>query len=282
MLKKRAKETREAASKIYNDMQKEIGRREGGIIDRQEYVFKRIGMKHEAYFAGKLNGNNVRIQMERSTQFFDLLEPHVLDVYDEENADVSQVKVFRHIQNFRQLLGLLDALFSHIRGVQTGILPSDDEISQLSTIVDNAKSWWLKCNIGTLQPKWHMVFSGHLIEQVRTHGGIGDKNDDMIEKAHQPWKREKERTWNVKQFQSQQLCQLKSIRKRSHHLIESKLNDFGIKRKRRFTNKESNPNTKSVAASAQLKVTKAQKHLNFGVAAGDSSSSSSSSDSSVG
>ena len=267
------REIREAAAKVYNDMQKEIGRREGGIIDRMEYVFKQIGMKHEAYFAGKLNGNNCRIQMERCTAFFDLLEPHALDVYDEVHADVSQDKVFDRIRRFRHLLGLLDSLFSHIRGIETGVLPTEDDVQQLVSIVDNTKSWWLKCGIGTLQPKWHAIFSGHLIDQVRSFKGIADKTDDMIEKAHQPWKREKERTWNIKRFESQQRCQLKAIRKRTHHMISSKLSEFSIKKQRVFSNKDSNPNTKSAATMAQKKDQKAAKRLNFGVAADTSSSS---------
>lgn len=42
----------------------EFGKCEHGFVDCQEFVFNKINMKHEAYFAGKLDGNSVIRQME--------------------------------------------------------------------------------------------------------------------------------------------------------------------------------------------------------------------------
>ena len=59
-VRKLAKREREATGTDYFDMQKEIGRRKESFVDRQEHVFGILHMKHEACFAGKLNGNSVR------------------------------------------------------------------------------------------------------------------------------------------------------------------------------------------------------------------------------
>jgi hypothetical protein len=57
------------------------------------------------------------------------------------------------IDNHRDLLGALDALFSHIPGVETGLLPTEADLICLETIVCKSKELWFKCEIGTLQPK---------------------------------------------------------------------------------------------------------------------------------
>ena len=93
---------------------------------------------------------------------------------------------------------------------------------------------WLECGLAMLQTKWHLIFDGHLLHQVRTCGGLADKTDDFIEKAHQPWKREKERTWGMKNFQQQQLCQLESVRMTNHCLVHGKIEQNWQKRKRKW------------------------------------------------
>ena len=63
-----------------------------------------------------------------------------------------------------------------------------------------------------------------------------DKLDDVIEKAHQPWKREKERTWNIKNFKMQQKQQFAAVRKRSHFKIQAELEITRQLRKCTFKN----------------------------------------------
>jgi hypothetical protein len=38
--------------------QEEISKREGGFWDAPKDIFQTLGLKHELYFAGKLNGNS--------------------------------------------------------------------------------------------------------------------------------------------------------------------------------------------------------------------------------
>ena len=144
---------------------------------------------------------------------------------------------------------------------------------RMSLDCTDPRNWWTRCRITTLQPKWHVTFVGHLFHQVKQHQGLADKNDDIIEKAHQPWKREKERTWNIKNFQLQQRCQLKSVRKRSHYKVCTKMAELEIKRRRRYSNEMQNPTTTAVQSNKIKRAAKAAKRLDFNVDVPDSSSS---------
>jgi len=73
------------------------------------------------------------------------------------------------------------------------MVPIEEQIQELENIIERTKQWWLTCRLPTLQPKWHIIFF-HLLDQVQKHWGIADKNDDIIEKAHQPWMCNKEHT----------------------------------------------------------------------------------------
>ena len=105
---------------------------------------------------------------------------------------------------------------------------------------------------------------GHLIDQVTTHHGLADKNDDMIEKAHQPWKREKERTWNIKCFKDRQRAQLKSMRKRYHYKIAASIEKVNRKRRRVYKNRSSNPVARSAMSSRTKRIVKQEKRQAFG------------------
>jgi hypothetical protein len=257
-----AKKERQAAFKLYEANIKVIGKREGGFSDLQEDVFRNIGMKHEAYFAGKLNGKSVRQQMENAKKYSDAIQEVVLSVHDTSQSNVTEEQIIEACEKYANLLGCLDALFSHIRGVDEGLLPTEEQIEALERIVEQTRKLWIGCGLTTLQPKWHLIFDGHLIDQVRREGGLADKNDDAIEKAHQPWKREKERTWNIQNFEEQQRSQLKSVRKRNHYKINGRMAEVSNKRKRLFkSNSHAEKLDAAKANEREEKVVKRQAYI---------------------
>jgi hypothetical protein len=99
------------------------------------------------------------------------------------------------IAKFGKMLGMFDSIFAQVRGVEAGLLPTEEQIGTLETTIEKTRELWLGSGWSTDQPKWHLLFDGHLVDQVRMFWGLADKLDDVIEKAHQPWKREKERTF---------------------------------------------------------------------------------------
>ena len=82
---------------------------------------------------------------------------------------------------------------------------------------------WIGSGLSTDQPKWHLLFDGHLVDQAHMFWGLADKLDDVIEKAHQPWKRKKEQTWNIKNFRMQEKQQLAAVCKQHHYKIQAEL-----------------------------------------------------------
>jgi len=51
------------------------------------------------------------------------------------------------------MLGLLDVVWSNVRGIDAGLLPTTDQIEQLKKATTDGKSLWLSMGLGTLQPK---------------------------------------------------------------------------------------------------------------------------------
>ena len=90
---------------------------------------------------------------------------------------------------------------------------------------------------------------GHLICQVRTHCGLAHKNDDMMGKAHQPWKRKKDRTCNVKNLKIRQRTQMKSMRERNNYRTAASMEKVTRKRRQLHKNQHMNPVTRSTILS---------------------------------
>jgi hypothetical protein len=100
-----------------------------------------------------------------------------------------------------------------VRGVE-GLLPTESEVLQFEKVILDAKALWIECGFNVKgNPKCHLTFDGHLLHQFRKHGGLADKNEDVIEFDHQIWKQEKERTRTVKNFETQQRFQAKKMRR---------------------------------------------------------------------
>jgi hypothetical protein len=66
--------------KEYTLMQEEISKCEGGFWDAQEDIFHTLGLKHESYFAGKLNGNSCRKQMVKAKEWSEKMVK--LEIFD--------------------------------------------------------------------------------------------------------------------------------------------------------------------------------------------------------
>jgi hypothetical protein len=229
---KNAENLHKKTKKAYAAMQEDISKREGGFWDHQEDIFHTLGLKHESYFAGKLNGNSCRKQMEKATEWSEKMSE--LDIFNQAQSRLTEQEMKEEIAKFGKMMGMFDSIFAQVRGIDAGLLPTEDQISTLVDTIEKTRVLWVGSGWSTDQPKWHLLFDGHLVDQVRLFWGLADKLDDVIEKAHQPWKREKERTWNIKNFKMQQKQQLAAVRKRNHFKIRAELEITRQLRKRTF------------------------------------------------
>ena len=102
---------------------------------------------------------------------------------------------------------------------------------------------WTKLGLNIAQnPKAHLLFDGHLIEQVRLYGGLADKADDEIERAHQIHGKLDKLTCNLKNYERRNDNQQRAVYRRANPVVNKQLNWIGDQRKRNFkdsTNKRS-------------------------------------------
>ena len=100
------------------------------------------------------------------------------------SADVTEEYITEHCNKFCWLLGLLDAIWSLVRGID-GLLPTEEQKEKLKKAIAAGKALWIDMKLSTQQPKWHLTFDGHLLDQFCKYDGLSDKSDESIEKVHQ-------------------------------------------------------------------------------------------------
>ena len=114
-----------------------------------------------------------------------------LGIFDPTQSRLTKKEMRDEIAKFGKMLGMFDSIFAQVRGVEAGLLPTNEQIEKLAQTIEMTRVLWVGSGWSTNQPKWHLLFEGHLVDQVHLFWGLADKLDDVIEKAHQPWKRKK-------------------------------------------------------------------------------------------
>jgi hypothetical protein len=150
-----------------------------------ESVFRKNGVKREHYHGGKFNGVNCIQIMDKCKALFLGKEGHpgfLQKCLLSKCATTTDMAAESKCNNYCSLLGLLDVIWSTVRGLNSGLLPMDEQTKSLADALKEAKALWLQMGLSTLQPKWHLTFDGHLLQQFTKYGGIADKSDETIEK----------------------------------------------------------------------------------------------------
>jgi hypothetical protein len=105
-------------------MQEAISKREGGFWDLQEDIVHALNLKHKSYFAGKLNGNSCRKQMEKKKWSEKMAE---LEIFDSHQSRLTKEEIIDEITRFGKMLGMFDSIFAQVHGVEAGLLPTEDQ-----------------------------------------------------------------------------------------------------------------------------------------------------------
>jgi hypothetical protein len=148
-------------------------------------------MSRECCHGGKFNGINCIRIMDQSTNIFNDATALLLEMRDPTLETVEDIQLTS--EKCSKLLGCVDAIWANVHGLESGLLPSDDQLTFLETAVPEGKKRWLELGLLTKQPKWHLAFDGHLIHCAKIFGGLADKDYAVIEKGHQEWTRLQER-----------------------------------------------------------------------------------------
>lgn len=139
--------------------------------------------------------------------------------------------------DYAKLFGILDLIWSAVRGTDAGLLPTNQQLDNLDKAIADGKELWIRMGLTTLQPKWHLTFDGHLSAQVRRFGGLADKAEDPIEKFHQTLKNLRDRFRGIRSYQQKENCIRRELRRRRSPAIQQEIDSYKARIKIKSTTK---------------------------------------------
>jgi len=219
----KAKDEEKKAKKTYDEMVKRHNARLHSLSQTYDTIFRSHNIRKEHYHGGKCNGVNCIRIMEKSEELFidfsaAIREKKVPTVTDDE--------VNLKCQQCARLFGLLDVIWSNVRGVDAGLLPTESQIQQLRDALLQAKQVWIDMDIGTRQPKWHLTFDSHLLQQVIRYGGLADKSDETIELQHQQRMKLKDRYRSITSYAKRESCIRRELRRQKSPEINRHIDHY--------------------------------------------------------
>ena len=159
-----------------------------GLHHKIEMIFKKKQITKEVYHGGKFNGVNCIKIIEDAEDIMKKIADLLIRKKDPNDLQLEcDGNIRERCKSYALLLKSLGAIWSQVRGIEKGLLPTTENKVELSNAIAKGKQIWLDLGITTNQPKWHLTFDGHLEEQYDRLGCIADKAEDAIEFEHQTW-----------------------------------------------------------------------------------------------
>jgi hypothetical protein len=168
-------------------------------------------------------------------------------------ASVSDASISSALTNYCHLLGLLDAVWSNVRGIESGLLPTPQQLNSLKTSLEEGKTLWIQMKISTQQPKWHLTFDDHLYYQVSRLGGLADKSDESIEKGHQTLKALRDRFRRISSYERRETCIRRELRRGRSHEVQAHIQAYEVAIKQKTGTKRATNMAERTANKRQAK-----------------------------
>ena len=186
-------------------------RKETSIDTLAERVLIDHGVNIDAYHGGTLVGQSILKLFTHIDSIFNCLvsigKDRIMLRFEEDNGlPIPTLSEFEEVMmKHKSLLVIQNSVYASLRTIS----PSKLELDEAKSNIRAMKSLWSKLGF-SLTPKAHLVFHHAHYDMVRL-GGLGDKNEDFIEKRHQDQKRYNNITLNqhhgVNQLKSQDLME---------------------------------------------------------------------------
>jgi len=237
-----AKSEKTKAQKNHYEMVKRHNAKLVSLSQDFDCIFRAQKIQKEHYHGGKYNGVNCIKIMAKAKALF---EDFSLAIKMKKVPTIDDAVVETKCTQFAKLLGLLDAIWSNVRGMDAGLLPTEVQLEYLEKALTEGKLLWLAMGIKTLQPKWHMTFDGHLLHQAKTYGGLADKADDTIELQHQILMKLRDRHRSITSYPRRETCIRRELRRRKSTEIQGHLDECEASIKEKSTGK------RAIAAAAR-------------------------------
>ena len=103
------------------------------LCQKFESIFSGNGIKREHYHGGKFNGVNCIRIMEKSATLFLGMEQQsfLLECLSNRTESIAPETVTDKCHQYSRLLGLLDTIWSSVRGKEAGLLPTEQQLDRL-------------------------------------------------------------------------------------------------------------------------------------------------------
>ena len=219
----------------FQDRIKPLKQKGNSVHFEIEKIFADYHIKKEVYHGGKFNGVSCIRIMENADDLMKDISDLLKRKRDEHDMHyASDETIEGKCNTYALLLNSLAAIWSQVRGVEKGLLPTEENKRELSEAIAKGRKIWLDLGITTNQPKWHLTFDGHLEEQYDQFSGIADKAEDAIEFEHQTWHKLDVRYRHVKNFTKKHSYSHKARRRSKHPVVSKLLTTFMEKSNRHY------------------------------------------------
>ena len=177
----------------------------------EEILKKKCQIYPQSFHGGEMNGVCCRRLLKNIPEIMNIIKDittqRLLSQCDVDLKRCSPEKLTNMLQKFQNVFRVLDDLFSllHIPG------PEDEEVNDIRENLIVLEKMWNELHI-SITPKAHVLFD-HTLEQVIEFGGIADKVEDYVEKAHRIGKKLDHFTSHLKsnEYQHKQNIQIKRM-----------------------------------------------------------------------
>ena len=191
-----------AAKKKLDKIRLDRGMLADGFAAAIDTIMNKYGADRAVYHGGDLNGNGSRRLMGSAGGYFDKLKQASLLV-KEPNSVLMEDKIRMVFDKYKKMYLLADQIYSLFQDV----LPSEADLEWLEKANELCRVLWMNLGI-SVTPKMHLLFDGESFAQYKRLKGIGDTEEDFVEKGHQLSMRNNRRTWNMRNWEQQQLSQV--------------------------------------------------------------------------
>jgi len=229
-----AKSDEVKSKKVYEEMIKRHNARLCSLSQSFDSIFRSKNIRKEHCHGGKCNGVNCIRIVEQAEE---LWTSFAVVILQKKMPTITNEAITLKCNQFARMFGLLDTIWSNVRGIEAGLLPTEEQINLLRKAIAKAKETWGVMGMTTLQPKWHMVFDGHLLQQVIRYGGLADKSDDTIELQHQVRMRLRDRHRSVTSHERRETCIRRELRRRKSPEINQQIEVYETAKKLKSTTK---------------------------------------------
>ena len=228
------------------------------VKSRLERVLQKHGIDYAAYHGGELVGNDCRKLMNNASAVTKDLEEVLLVVADEkEMSEETKESIRNRCEAFCHALVCFDGVFSLMFKANERVeMPGDAHMLQ-DLLGKSLLAWQNLRNRNkdghkNIPPKVHALVQ-HLLDQFIEYGGIGDYDEQFVERSHQTGKDDLYRSRAIRCREARYKCFARWEEVRNHPQVMAKSEEVQNNRKRKFTGGEL-PRRSKVLADARLAI----------------------------